>query len=33
MDELGEGVPELDILRPDPRFTEMLIRLNLTPNE
>lgn len=25
-------LPELDILRPDPRFTEMLIRFDLTPN-
>ena len=24
--------PELDILHPDPRFTDMLIRLNLRPN-
>jgi hypothetical protein len=24
-------LPHLDILRPDSRFTEMLIRLNLTP--
>lgn len=25
--------PEVDILRPDSRFTDMLIRLNLTPND
>lgn len=25
--------PELDILHPDPRFTEMLIRLDLRPNK